>query len=103
MQPDPVGTLQGRSSRDNGLGGIKTFADGMAVDSEDRIYVATGGGVEVLSRDGTHLGTIPVRCPPRDCQNLAFGGPSKRTLYVAGAGSLYKIDMIARGLVERAK
>jgi len=98
-----LGTLQGRSRRDNGLGGIKTFADGMAVDSEDRIYVATGGGVEVLSPDGTHLGTIPVRCPPRDCQNLAFGGPSRQTLYVAGAGSLYKVEMLARGLVERAK
>src|SRR5258708_15733128 len=34
-------TLKGRSSRDNGLGGIKTFADGMAVDNDDRLYVAT--------------------------------------------------------------
>ena len=49
-------TLQGRSSRDNGLGGIKTFADGMAVDNDDRLYVATGGGVEVLS---------PARAAPR--------------------------------------
>jgi gluconolactonase len=98
-----LGTLQGRSNRDNGLGGIRTFADGMAVDSEDRLYVTTGGGVEVLSPDGAHLGIIPVRCLPRDCQNLAFGGPSKQTLYVAGAGSLYKIELLARGLPQRAK
>ena len=97
------GTLQGRSNRDNGLGGIRTFADGMAVDSEDRLYVATGGGIEVLSSRGEHLGTIPVRCPPRDCQNVAFGGPSKQTLYIAGAGSLYRVALIARGLAERAK
>jgi gluconolactonase len=96
-------TLQGRSNRDNGLGGIKTFADGMAVDDDDRLYVATGGGVEVLSPEGEHLGIIPVRCPPADCQNLAFGGPNKQTLYVAGAGSLYKVEMIARGLTTRAK
>ena len=97
------GTLQGRSRRDNGLGGIKTFADGMAVDREDRLYVATGAGIEVLSPAGEHLGIIPVACPPRDCQNVAFGGPSKQSLYVAGAGSLYKVELVARGLTERAK
>ena len=97
------GTLTGRSNRDNGLGGIKTFADGMTVDSEDRLYVATGGGIEVLSPQGEHLGTIPVRCLPADCQNLAFSGPTKQTLYIGGAGSLYKVDMIARGLTARAK
>jgi gluconolactonase len=97
------GTLQGRSNRDNGLGGIKTFADGMAVDNDDRLYVATGGGVEVLSPQGEHLGIIPVRCPPADCQNLAFSGPTKQTLYIGGAGSLYKVEMIARGLTTRAK
>jgi gluconolactonase len=96
-------TLKGRSSRDNGLGGIKTFADGMAVDNDDRLYVATGGGVEVLSPQGQHLGIIPVRCPPADCQNLAFSGPTKQTLYIGGAGSLYKVEMIARGLTTRAK
>jgi gluconolactonase len=97
------GTLQGRSNRDNGLGGVKTFADGMAVDNDDRLYVATGGGIEVLSPQGEHLGIIPVRCLPRDCQNVAFGGPSKQTLYIAGAGSLYRVEMVARGLEGRAK
>ena len=96
-------TLKGRSNRDNGLGGIKTFADGMAVDNDDRLYVATGGGVEVFSPQGEHLGIIPVRCPPADCQNLAFSGPNKQTLYIGGAGSLYKVEMIARGLTTRAK
>jgi len=96
-------TLKGRSSRDNGLGGIKTFADGMAVDNDDRLYVATGGGIEVLSPQGQHLGIIPVRCPPADCQNIAFSGPTKHTLYIGGAGSLYRVEMIARGLTTRAK
>lgn len=110
IQPDGLvrnrrefGTLTGRSTRDNGLGGIRTFADGMTIDNDGRLYVATGGGVEVLSPEGTHLGTIPVKCPPADCQNLAFGGPEKRTLYVGGAGSLYRVAMIARGFAGRAK
>jgi gluconolactonase len=97
------GTLKGRSSRDNGLGGILTFADGMAVDNDDRLYVATGSGVEVFSPQGQHLGIIPVRCPPADCQNIAFSGPMKQTLYIGGAGSLYKVEMIARGLTTRSK
>ena len=95
--------LRGRSTRDNGLGGVRTFADGMTIDSEGRLYVATGGGIEVLSADGRHLGVIPVRCPPADCQNLAFAGPGKRTLYVGGAGSLYRIAMVAQGFTGRAK
>ncbi|MGI9260287.1 MAG: SMP-30/gluconolactonase/LRE family protein [Gammaproteobacteria bacterium] len=97
------GTLQGRSNRDNGLGGVKTFADGLAVDNDDRLYVSTGAGIEVLSADAEHLGIIPVRCLPRDCQNVAFGGASRQTLYIAGAGSLYEIDMVATGLSGRAK
>jgi gluconolactonase len=110
IQPDGLvrnrrafGSLTGRSPRDNGLGGIRTFADGMTIDNDGRLYVATGGGVEVLSEQGRHLGTIPVRCPPADCQNLAFAGPEKRTLYVGGAGSLYKVEMIARGFAGRPK
>lgn len=110
IQPDglvrnrrALGTLTGRSTRDNGLGGVKTFADGMTIDNDGRLYVATGGGVEVLSAEGRHLGTIPVRCPPADCQNLAFGGADRQTLYVAGAGSLYRVAMVARGFTGRPK
>jgi len=110
IQPDGLvrnrrnfGTLEGRSKRDNGLGGIPTFADGMTIDAEGRLYVATGAGIEVLSPQGQHVGTIPVRCPPADCQNVAFSGPGKKTLYIAGAGSLYKIEMVAQGFTGRAK
>jgi len=57
----------------------------------------------VLNEQGRHLGTIPIKCPPADCQNLAFSGPEKKTLYVGGAGSLYKVEMIARGFAGRPK
>jgi len=59
--------------------------------------------VIAISPQGRHLGTIPVRCPPADCQNVAFSGPEKRALYIAGAGALYKVDMVARGFTGRAK
>ena len=110
IQPDGLvrgrrafGALTGRSTRDNGLGGVKSYADGMTIDNEGRLYVATGGGVEVLTAQGRHLGTIPVMCPPADCQNIAFGGPGKRTLYIAGAGALYRVAMLAQGVTGRAK
>ena len=96
-------TLKGRSTRDNGLGGVPSFADGMTVDDNDRVYVATGGGIEVFSPQGQPLGTIPVRCPPADCQNIAFSGPTKQTLFIGGAGSLYKVEMLARGISTRSK
>jgi gluconolactonase len=75
----------------------------MTIDNDGRLYVATGGGVEVLSPQGRHLGTIPVKCPPADCQNIAFSGPEKRTLYIAGAGSLYRVAMVAQGFAGRPK
>jgi gluconolactonase len=110
IQPDGLvrnrrtfGTLEGRSTRDNGLGGIKTFADGMTIDNDGRLYVATGAGIEVLSPQGQRVGTIPVKCPPADCQNVAFSGPEKKTLYIAGAGSLYRVEMVAQGFTGRAK
>jgi gluconolactonase len=46
---------------------------------------------------------ITMSCGGLDCQGLAFGGADKRTLYVAGHGSLFKIGMLATGFKGRAK
>jgi gluconolactonase len=68
------GTLAG----DNG-------GDGMAVDSEGRLYVTGASGVHVLSPRGEHLGLIPT---PRRPITLAFSGPDKKTLYVPQMGAV---------------
>lgn len=60
-------------------------ADGMAIDSEGRLYVTANGGIHVLSRDGVHLGLIPT---PRRPITLAFSGPEKRTLYAPTMGAV---------------
>ena len=78
-------------------------ADGLAIDEEGRVYALTEAGIEVVSGAGHHLGIIPVWCITRRCQNLTFGGPEKRTLYVAGGGTLVRIPMQARGFGERVK
>lgn len=103
VQPD--GTLRNRrnfakyvsvkrpTDEDNG-------ADGLAVDGEGRVYVATNLGVEVFSPQGQHLGTIPVS---RKAQNLAFSGRDKKTLYIVGGGAAFKVQMLAQGFKGRAK
>lgn len=78
-------------------------ADGLVVDDEGRVYGLTEAGIEVVSSSGQHLGVIPVWCITRRCQNLTFGGPEKKTLYVAGGGTLVRIPMLARGFGGRAK
>jgi sugar lactone lactonase YvrE len=75
----------------------------MVIDEDGRVYALTEAGIEVVSPIGQHLGVIPVWCITRRCQNLTFGGPDKRTLYVAGGGTLLRIEMLARGFAERAK
>jgi gluconolactonase len=75
-------------------------ADGLAVDSEGRLYVATTVGIQVFSNKGEALGTIAL---PKAPQNIAFAGPGKHTLYVVGRGAAYKIATLAQGYNGRAK
>jgi len=80
--------------------GIASGADGLAVDSDGRVYAATAIGVQVFSAKGQHLGTIPLSRPP---QNLAFAGPDKKTLYIVGRNAAWKIQMLSSGYKGRAK
>lgn len=100
----------------NGDGG----GDGMAIDSEGRLYITANAGVHVLSVDGDYLGLIPV---PRRAITLAFSGPDKKTLYVPAMGAvgpdgkawttpegirntamtIYTLDMESQGFLGRAK
>lgn len=75
-------------------------ADGLAVDAEGRIYCAALGGVQVFSSKGEHLGTIPVSLQP---QNIAFAGADKKTLYIVGRGSAFKVRLLTPGFAGRAK
>ena len=81
-------------------GNLVSGADGMAIDSEGRIYVATAAGVQVFTDKGQYLGTIPTSRAP---QNIAFAGPDKKTLYIVGRGAAWKVQMLSQGPRERAK
>jgi gluconolactonase len=108
VQPDGSLTNQREFVKFTASGG-----DGSTIDSQGRVYVTTGAGVEVIGRDGRHLGVIPT---PRGVISCAFGGKEKKTLFilargaqdaggneVANAAQVWTIEMIAQGYKGRAK
>lgn len=90
--------LAGWSVGDNGI--WSSGADGLAVDADGRLYAATNAGVEVFSARGEALGVIRL---PKKPQNLAFAGADKKSLYIVGRGSVYRVATLASGYPDRAK
>ena len=82
--------------------GVRSGADGLAVDEAGRLYVATQVGVQVFNPQGGALGTIPIGVTGGP-QNLAFAGADKKTLYVVGRGAMWKIAMQSQGPKGSAK
>jgi gluconolactonase len=80
--------------------GPSSGADGLAVDAQGRLYVASNAGIEVFDATGQALGVISL---PKQPQNLAFAGPDKKQLYVVGRGAAWRIDTLAQGFTGRAK
>jgi len=80
--------------------GLRSRADGMALDSMGRVYVATAAGIQVIDSRGRHLGIIRVPMPAR---NVAFAGPGRKTLYMTALESLYRVPMVSEGPAGRAK
>jgi gluconolactonase len=97
-----AGSKDPRLAEDNG-------ADGLAIDGDGRVYVATNLGVEVFSPRGEHLGVIPMGVWSADQNiqgkpaNLTFTGPDKKTLYTVGSNAVYRVQMLAAGFKGRGK
>lgn len=68
--------------------------DGLTIDSEGRLYIATGLGLQVFDSAGKYLGTIETPEPPA---NVTFGGKDFKTLYITAGTSLYRAPMKATG------
>ena len=99
VQPDGKLTNK-RNFGGYGLPSPESHADGIAVDSQGRVYVGIATGVQVFSAKGEPLGVIPTSQRP---QNLAFAGPDKKTLYLSGGSALFSVKMLAEGYAGRAK
>ena len=84
--------------------------DGSAVDSQGRVYVATGKSVDVFAPDGKFIGSIPG---PQGLHGTFFGGRDKKTIFgivfYGGWGTpsarnlIIAIPAIAQGYTGRAK
>jgi gluconolactonase len=91
--------VQLRDSKPGTLG-LRSGADGMAMDSKGRLYVATTSGVQVIDPRGRYLGTIRV---PAVARNLAFAGPDRHTLYLTALEALYRVRLLPQGPSDRPK
>ena len=74
--------------------GQNSGGDGMALDRDNRLYVASLTGVQIFDKTGRYLGTIPVSRQP---SNVAFSGSDKKTLFITAREGLYKLRMLASG------
>jgi gluconolactonase len=105
VQADGSLTNQREFAKLHGGGG-----DGSAIDTQGRVYVATGGAADVFSPKGEYLGTI---AGPAGMHGVAFGGKDKKTLFgivfYGGWGTpsarnrVVAIPMLAQGYTGRAK
>jgi len=78
---------------DGGLSGGGVLAeiepgipDGFRLDTDGRLWVGAGDGVQCLAADGRLLGKILI---PEATANLTFGGPKGNRLYMTATTSLY--------------
>jgi gluconolactonase len=69
--------------------------DGMKVDQEGNVFSPGPGGMWVIDKTGTHLGTIPVKEVPANC---AFGETDLKTLYMTARRSLYSVRVKVPGV-----
>lgn len=71
-------------------GELQCGADGVVVDSAGNIYVATtkGFGIQVIDKNGNHLGNILCDAVTN---NVNFGGPDLKTLYISAKDGIYTI------------
>ena len=79
---------------ENAVDRFDSGADGTAVDTDGRYYVATRSGVQIFMPDGTYVGTIFV---PQYPVSITFGGPNNDILYMVGESSVWSIPTKVRG------
>ncbi|MCC2957588.1 SMP-30/gluconolactonase/LRE family protein [Massilia sp. IC2-477] len=72
-------------------------ADGMTLDCHGNLYVTEHGSkrVRVFSPQGRQLATIRVDA---NITNAAFGGKDGKTLYMTGAGALWRLPLDVSGM-----
>ena len=77
----------------------RSGSDGMAVDADGRVYIATPLGVQVFDQIGKCHAIIPapLRAP---LSNVEFGGPSFDELYITNGDKVYKRKTKVKGVLS---
>ncbi len=71
-------------------------ADGLCVDKDGRLYVASGAGVQICDQAG-RVNAILGKPAPGWLSNVDFGGPDLDTLYATGGSKVWRRRMNVRG------
>lgn len=74
--------------------------DGVKVDTAGNVYVSAPGGLQIVSPEGKHLGTIIT---PQHAHNMAWGDDDGKTLYLAARTGLYRIKLNIAGVRPMVK
>ena len=77
--------------------GKSSSADGMAIDKQGNIYVATYYGVQIFNNKGQFVGMINLPSFP---VSLCFGDNDMKTLYIVSYSKVYKIRTNMEGYVN---
>ena len=74
--------------------GAVSGADGMRVDTEGTLYIASAVGVQVFDKNGVSIKIISL---PETPTNVAFGGKDLKTLFITAGTSLYSMPVVVSG------
>ena len=70
-------------------------ADGMTIDTEGNVYIATRMGLQIFTPDGDYVGMVHTEVPPI---SAVFGGPNMDEIYMTCATQIWKIKTNKTGL-----
>jgi sugar lactone lactonase YvrE len=77
----------------------RSSSDGMAVDADGRVYIATALGVQVFDQIGKCHAIIPA--PNRAAlSNVEFGGPNFDELYITNGDKVFKRRTKVKGVLS---
>jgi sugar lactone lactonase YvrE/enterochelin esterase-like enzyme len=77
----------------------KSGADGMAVDADGRVYIATSLGVQVFDQIGKCHAIIPAP-DAAPLSNVEFGGPNMDEMYITNGDKVFKRKTKVKGVVS---
>ena len=73
-----------------------SYADGMTVDTDGFLYVATRVGLQICDPPG-RVNAIATNPTGQRLSNVVFGGPELDTLYVTAGDKVYRRKILRKG------